>query len=43
MAIAAIVADIFLMYIHKSRTVYREGKISVCEVYDKDDTLITRA
>jgi len=41
MVIAGIVCDVILMYIHKSRNKYREGKISVCEV-DEHDPMETR-
>jgi len=42
MVIASIVADGFLMNIHKSRTIYREGKFSIVEVDHKDAALIER-
>lgn len=32
MVIASIVSDLFLMYVHRYRERYREGKISVCDV-----------
>ncbi len=41
MVIAGIVCDVILMYIHKSRNKYREGKISVCEV-DEHNPMETR-
>ena len=36
MVIASIACDAILMYVHKSRDKYRQGKYSVCEV-DEDD------
>ncbi len=41
MVIAGIVCDVILMYIHKSRNKYREGKITICEV-DEHDLMATR-
>ncbi len=38
MVIAGIVADTFFMYFHKSRTTFRQGKISVVDVDHKDDS-----
>ncbi len=38
MVIAGIVADVFFMYFHKSRTTFRQGKISVVDVDHKDDS-----
>jgi hypothetical protein len=42
MAIASIVADVFLMYIHKFRTAYRQGKFDVCDIDEKDSTILVR-
>jgi len=41
MVIAGIVCDAILMYFHKSRSRYREGKFSVCEV-DVNDPSSTK-
>ncbi|CAF3440095.1 unnamed protein product [Rotaria socialis] len=38
MVIAGIVCDAILMYIHKSREKYKQGKFDVCEVDDEDPT-----
>ena len=47
MVIANIVADVFFMYFHKSRTAFREGKFSVINVTntnndDGDEELVQR-
>jgi len=42
MVIAGIVADVFLMYIDKSRMIYRGEKISIVEIDHKDVALIER-
>ena len=38
MAIASLVSDIVLVYCHRSRRQYRDGKFSVCEM-DSDDPI----
>jgi hypothetical protein len=34
LALASVMCDLILLYIHRSREHYRQGKFSVCETYD---------
>ncbi len=44
LALAGLIADIFFMHVHRLRSTFREGKISVVDVDRQDDAqLIERA